>query len=1092
MPNADRAFFIDWKTVKIPLRQCFKCKEKFEPESFRPGASICNMCHKKSIANNTFWVGYGTGDRKKVKTGRRSDEDDDYGHFEIGTRISDCDDGNIQNGAHTIESAECVTKTPTDERNTQTETCFSSVDHRTICLDKGVWDSIRTKMSSENLHNLDDFTGKEVTKSKNLLENSLSKTTQIQNSSELEKNEARGLARIANRRRNDPKLNNDSMEAGLLSHDEEISKFGSEQRQTDQCNSELSAQARIQTNASETSRVFGSDNFGSTAFDGSLKHDSNKEHLGEINETGTFQIGVNEIDKFGNEKDAEHLSRRTEADTENNREETRNSLGQKDPEIFAVQHEATEEMRLQQTKGLMQEKDGVCCNMQSLKTVKEFEKARLAMEGLCNDMKRLEGYRLSPDVIDRLSNQSEAEKSKISGQDNKQPATLTENSQAVMDMEEDRGCDRTIVDWISSDVGLDKDTLGSIVDNDRCTSADMDELRNIETGRENTDITPHQVLIVNPFPSPVPTSTAMVNVTSNCHCDRYASLVRNTGNNGKKKGRAKKANGTGGGRNIQRTGGSRLVMSNSRSGANRGNAKRLGQENGVKSKKRNVGVHKDSSQANVQQGVRGLPASRKSKKRLKELQQIDVKEISVTQTELRSDSNDTKYVSAPNNSEVNQEAVGMLFVRQSTFTKDKFSALSPIPEASSTEGSVRASSPDIFSKNLDANSTNSDVFRTNGDSCPSNLETADRLNLTNCQTVFENKNDLHRSLTNHSPSQSDNEIKSTEAKPIPENNELESSATENSRETDDNPVRDKDIYSSFDYTENTSPMSSTDDNETANVNLACSQVGDDDNNLGPPTSEASGRISKSDNIEQLIEAILNDTEELETNHAKPHASRRTNTRERAESSTQAEDSFHKPDKPGNFKMDMELDSQVLVSNWLLKQEHHLANDPLENICNLPSCTLDTSKSSDCTGRDIPGYQDTTGHDDVLLGQYDVICRRKMENNAKSTSFARDWTTSSVAFSLTTTRSGLKSHEGETAGQFKGLVHSRLSGGKSEMSVSGSDTTYSEEEEIVWRRGNMLGKGAFGKVGGVLLTREIFDVDFRLLEYAFERIRQTVA
>ncbi len=112
---------------------------------------------------------------------------------------------------------------------------------------------------------------------------------------------------------------------------------------------------------------------------------------------------------------------------------------------------------------------------------------------------------------------------------------------------------------------------------------------------------------------------------------------------------------------------------------------------------------------------------------------------------------------------------------------------------------------------------------------------------------------------------------------------------------------------------------------------------------------------------------------------------------------------------------------------------------------------------------------SSGRTDISSGLADVSTDTKSGTSSESISEkgtvsgaqSEHWTTTSVAISLPT-NNGM-SVGGEVRSDGDGLVRSRLSRRKSETSITSSEITSSEEEEIIWKKGNMLGKGAFGQV-----------------------------
>ncbi|CAB3988486.1 Mitogen-activated kinase kinase kinase 19 [Paramuricea clavata] len=692
----------------------------------------------------------------------------------------------------------------------------------------------------------------------------------------------------------------------------------------------------------------------------------------------------------------------------------------------------------------------------------------------------------------------------------------------------------SVVETVHDGVEIAKNGCNG-VEMDKASGTEMDKTDHLRDELVNTDVTPHQVVIVNPFPSPVPPKVPIVNVTSNCQCDRFASLAKNSGTGGKKKGRAKKGTGASG----QKTG-----ASASRTGTSFQNNTATAQKNGAKSKK--VTSRKVEDGGKGKQSLRVVSAGKKGKKKLKEIQNADVKEISVIQTELKSDLNEENDFT-PRKEDDMGTGIESAPVRQTTFIKEKFSVLSPIPEASRSGSSVEESHPELFSSNSGHTSeipsiSGQDRFVINGDmeseilSIPEqdrsvingdmeseilSIPEQDRSVINGDMESIRPRSSIHTS-----------DVTSTEGQDI------------SLIDTDIPPGYGTDIPSGY-GTDIDSSLPETNENEDNTIkptipSRLSKNIIDDSQ---PSSSVINGRVSD-DDLDELIEEILNETDELEKNHAKSHVSHNTNTKEHVVTeSDNTNVNAANTELLANSKNNTDIPYQskeTLVSNWLLQQNCQLFDydlDASENHRNLSEHNSDASDStrnssenhrgpsdflravpSDTIATDYSTFSDdicgsTSGRADVTSGRADVTSDRgnitkktlgtssetMSEKTTVSGPQSEQWTTSSLTISLPT-NNGISLNE-EVRSNVVGLVHSRLSRRKSETSGTGSELTSSEEEEIVWRKGNMLGKGAFGKVycgltntGQMIAVKqvELITSNMEEAERQYEKLQEEVA
>ena len=1044
--NSDRGFFVDWKELEIPLQKCTKCREEFKPEDLKPGTSICNMCYRESIAKDTFWVPFGSDGRKSKS----------------GTRTAGSDDRTTRTGTQAA-----------DERKMQTGTRSSSVDDRTVSIDKETFNILRKKKLSEGRLDSEHFSqnSKErLSKTKQVLRKTLSDTTQNRNSFDCLKSSSKNRE-----------------EADSLANERESTRNSLE----------VNTQVQIGNDTAETKS-------GLMAGESSQEIEQRRV-TSENNSEKTTEAGTIQYDK------TDSIS----VDADSNTEElTENSTICSSPSV-SVNEEISKESDLKQREDPLEGKRNA--NKPTANTskfiIKEFTKCGQTLEQLRRDMMCLEKDEISADVIRRLSSQSAAEKGGSSCCVKQQPATSTKKSKPVIQGRDEVGCSAAIMDKNDQLGSLDEpvnlchskqqlsneslkemsvvETVHNGVDiakngyngveMDKASGTEIDKTDHLYAERVNTDVTPHQVIIVNPFPSPVPPKVPIVNVTSNCQCDRFASLAKKSGTGGKKKGRAKKGTGASG----QKTG-----ASASRTGTSFQNSTATAQKNGAKSKK--VVSKKGEDSGKGKQSLRVVSAGKKGKKKLKEIQNADVKEISVIQTELKSDLNEENDFTPRKEGNVGT-GIESAPVRQTTFIKEKFPVLSPIPEASRSGSSVQESLPELFSSNSGHTSEipsipGQDRSVINGDMQSEILSTPgqDRSVINGDMESSPPRSSIHTS-----------DVTSTEGQDI------------SLIDTDIPPGYGTDIDSSLPETNE-----NEDNMVQPTIPFRLSENVIDDSQ--PSSSVMNGRISEmDDDLDELIEEILNETDELEKNHAKSHVSHNTNTKEHVVTeSDNTNVNAANTELLANSKNNTDIHYQskgTLVSNWLLQQNCQLFDydlDASENHRNLSEHNSDASDStrnssenhrgpsdflravpSDTIATDYSTFSDDicgsiSGRADVISGRADVTSGRAdvtsdrgnnitkktlgtssetmSEKTTVSGPQSEQWTTSSLTISLPT-NNGISLNE-EVRGNVVGLVHSRLSRRKSETSGTGSELTSSEEEEIVWRKGNMLGKGAFGKVG----------------------------
>ena len=1072
--NSSRGFFVDWNQLETPLQKCTKCREDFKSEDLKSGTSICNSCYKDSIAKDTFWVPFGSSDRKSktgVPTGHRYESS------------AGSNDRNTQSAMRT------------DERHILTETRTWSVDDTTICIDKETLNILPKKklslgglgseycsQNSEDVENL----------SKQRTKQTLKKT--VSDTSEIEKSYRRTESANPDRENCEDSTTGtrDSFVKACLH------RRRSERSTSELCNKvcEMASEAREQHEDSTTDsrKTLTRDD----SFNKATSEQRNEECGGPVRE---------EADRFDasflKDEERESHQRLSPQNVSDNNDKYSN---QYDTELInGLSSEAdSNKLDLPVRKNLIEKSVGVnianaeCRNGPHRKSFvlscKQLEESNKLLQRFVADIKCVEKGNLSAGVVARLSNQSATGKGSFVGQSGQEtveldnPLATAKGSlvdQSAMEkvefgnqstngkgslvgqsaMEKVKFGNQStngkgsVVDQSAMEkvkfrnqstngkgslVGqstmekvefgnqstnekgslVDQSTMEKVEFNESTTekgSSFQTDHKNVEniarsgddgakTGcngiekdktsdvvmdnrdcfgleHTNADVTPHQVVIVNPFPSPVPPKVPVVNVSSNCQCDRFASFAKNSGTAGRKKGRGKKIG----------------VKPNS-----------SGKKTSIVGKGKITSGQKEVSNvaSKTKPSMRVVSAGKKSKKKVKTAQNEVLKEVSVIQPNLREDLIEeiSPIATTPNTSEdILRTGIVSAPVRQATFVKEKFTALSPIPEGSRSGSSVQDSCSDIF------------------------------------RTHSENIDDFSSMKESNAPS-----VTGQIGANLP------------------------------------SDLGCQDNPATLNVAPRLSRNDIDDSR--PRSSDPNGRTSEmNDNLEELIQEILDETDELEKHHAKSHVSSNSNTDELDEITEDENTNFNthavQTVSNANSKSNASISYQSkeeLVTSWLLEQNDEIQHQILQNTLEhrdlsdfaraLPSDTTATDVSRRSSGLTLKGEraeispessafsEDTTSANGSNRGNKSVINSFSQKTTISGT-HSENFTTGSISLPA---MSGMSVVSGVSRNS-KELVHSRLSGRKSETSGTGSELTSSEEEEIVWRKGNMLGKGAFGKV-----------------------------
>ena len=989
--SSARGFFVDWNQLETPLQKCTKCLEEFKPEELKPGTSICNSCHRDSIAKDTFWVPFGSSDRKS-KTGMQTG----------------CSDGrNVKSGARFASSNDCNTRpgTSAGEHDILSESRSSSVDDRTICIDKETLSSLRKKklslgsLGSENCSQ----NSTEVERIKQSLKKTVSDTSEIQNSHR--RIESPNSDR---KQREIPTVNDIECHESIkttsgireISGDSttgtrnsfkctSVDRSESESFLTELCN-------KVWETASEAREQDG--NFTIDSRKTSAKDDLVNAALSEESDRILKQDKCDGLVKQETDKvDASFVkNKENEHETVVPKNVSHNGYGNSNhsateiPDGLSVETDH-DKLDLVVPENLIEKSvdkniaNTNCVHSPRQKpnplSYKELAKSNQFLQRFVSDIKSVEKGKLSTNVIARLSNQSPAEKGSLVDQSSMGKVDFVNQSMAERDcllqtnLKNVRNNVKTVDDSECSELRTEEAGCSGI-EMDKTSGVVMDNRDHFGQEHVNTDVAPHQVVIVNPFPSPVPPKTPVVNIASNCQCDRFASFAKNPGTGGKKKGRGKKtgANSNSSGRENWSGGKKTSIV--------------------CKGKTAPYQKHISNVAGKTKPSMRIISAGKKGKKKLKNSQNEIVKEVSVIQPNLKADliEDEENSSTSPNTSEDSVETgIVSAPVRQATFVKQKFTVLSPILEASHSGSSVQDSY--------------SNVFRTQSE-------------------IID-----------------DSSMKESSAPTV--TGEVDSSLPNNPVKWD-NPV-----------TQDVAPPLSNNDVD----------------NSQPCNSELNGRtFEMDDNLDDLIQEILDQTDELETNHPNSHSSGKSNTDERkkitGDQNTHSDARAGQTVSHANSKSNTDINYQSKVSSWLREQNNKstIANDLSCKSSGLTPTAEQNELSSDCSAFS-DDVASSSSHVTVTSG-----CGKIRENKSVTSSKTTSRKTSSSeahsaksAMSSVTLPLPITSDTSMVGGVSGEQVCSRLSRCKSETSGTGSELTSSSEEEIVWRKGNMLGKGAFGKV-----------------------------
>ena len=601
------------------------------------------------------------------------------------------------------------------------------------------------------------------------------------------------------------------------------------------------------------------------------------------------------------------------------------------------------------------------------------------------------------------------------------------------------------------------------------------ESRDSTLARRDSDITPHEVVIVNPFPSPVPPKVPIVNVRSNCHCDRLATLAKQPGTGGKRKGKGK----------VKKPGTST-------------------QTSVAKYKKRSSKSEGDFK--NEEKPLKKKSAVTKRKKKDIETRCETLKEISVSQPNLKAD-NEAELKSAGNREDnpfeshrvPGTEGAGgdSLPLHHTASMKGMFTVLTPIPESSLSDSAVvEATPPTKTEVTHEEEPTNRDnrsapkltLLQQTVDSTCEKLAANTIVEEPNVAATQGGVGEVREPGIAGTREGTMSEVFGTVSET---DEELEDIIQEILEETEELEKKHAKLHgSSIDSTKTCTTV----DSSTNEISSVPSNVGTSDS-LEHGTHASCSTHSRSlsfatNSIRDAMTGTETNTRDALRTCASQHAS--VNTSTRSQTNVSARDSVntdstdrekgHEPNQPRSENI---FDN---VSSWLLGIRGFPTEQHRESPANTGAAdstygsrsTTPKARMADVSS-DYSSLSDDTW--DLTSGRVEHVIDKGLvasqETSASDTSIPRlpseRWSTSSARVSIAGDGSGndrasvgdaLTSEEmlGRQFVASGGLVHSRLGRRKSEHSMTlSSDTMSSEEEEIVWKKGNVLGKGAFGTV-----------------------------
>ena len=660
------------------------------------------------------------------------------------------------------------------------------------------------------------------------------------------------------------------------------------------------------------------------------------------------------------------------------------------------------------------------------------------------------------------------------------------DKQGDEELEEQLGYNKPIIRREYKEAEEPRDRLGTTMDQEdqaQSSTSFGTESHDNTLARRDSDITPHEVVIVNPFPSPVPPKVPVVNVRSNCHCDRLATLAKQPGTGGKRKGKGKgKKPGTSTETSVAKT--------------KKGSSKTEG----------------DSR--NEEKPLKKKFAVTKRKKKDIETRCETLKEISVSQPNLKAD-NEAELKSAGNREDNpseshrvpgTEEADGdSLPLHDTASMKGMFTVLTPIPESSLSDSAVvEATPPTKTEVTHEEEPTNRDnrsapkltlLHQTVGSTCEKLAANTigDDPNIAATQGgVGEVREPGIAGTREGTMSEVFGTVSETDE-------ELEDMIQEILEETEELEKKHAKLHgSNVDSTKTCTTVHSRTD-EKSNVGVSDSLEHRTDASFSTHASCSTHTRSLNVTTNSICNAMTGtetSTRDALRTCTSQHATHAiVNTSTRSQTNVSARDGVntdstdrekgHQPNQPNQPRSGNVFDN---VSSWLLGIRGFPAEQHRESPANT-GATDSTYGSRSTTPKarmaDISSDYSSLSDDtwDLTSGRVEHVIDKgqvaSQETSASDTSIPRlpseRWSTSSARVSVAGDSSGndrasvgdTRTSEEMLGSQFVasgGLVHSRLGRRKLEHSMTlSSDTTSSEEEEIVWKKGNVLGKGAFGTV-----------------------------
>ena len=590
--------------------------------------------------------------------------------------------------------------------------------------------------------------------------------------------------------------------------------------------------------------------------------------------------------------------------------------------------------------------------------------------------------------------------------------------------------------------------------------AKENELRNDTWVRRNSEVTPNEVVIVNPFPTPEPPKVPVVNVTSNCQCDRFSTFEKNvgTGVRRKVKGKTKKSDTT-------------------------------NQKSIVKSKKGLCKGERDKkSEAKQLKKTTSRQTSRKKKGKV--IESDNLKEISVIQTNLKGDLLDKE--SAESHGDKSAEnipgsgsEVNSLPVRNAALVKGTLAVLSPIPESPRPSSIVLESAQAGTTLKTDVTgkdeSSSSERF-----AVPRLSEIASvELRRTTCATP--EKYEAASVDEEYSIRNCKGGVGKIEIQPVLglcENNSEDVLSSDDSEFFGTVSEVDEELEDMIqEILEETEELEKDSEKLHANVSGSAEMNTNADRNTNADNSSVRSSIRSNIGARCIVNSGIHITREaLNVNSRRQSIA--TSPQEQVSDST---DPISKANCSANSVTLTTVSTSVNKRVCCSANSETHSNVTTSTDVQTKVSTFNSSNAEADVSSDYSTLGDDTWDETSVCG--DHMTHETPESNHYASSLrpsvvqlSEPSSASSVTIFMSRKSSVSTSSRAPVGDdceseqslyvQFPsggGLVRSRLSRCKSESSgTPNSEMASSEEEEIVWKKGNMLGKGAFGTVSVILL------------------------